>query len=748
MSLKQVTAITVILLFMMTACTASPSPDSQVATPHAGSPRTSPATPLAATAPTLIPTPVQPAAAPLAAQGTYLINRRAASTHSTLKNVNLVLYRATLTDDRLILRVGFHNVSDESFYITGGSNASDLLLVDAASNTHTPIEFSDNLEGIDPPGGFLPGQANVGNVAFPIPTGPAPYELRFRTYDSIAFELNQPVSSAAPPIPEGTYALSVELYSGRSALVPIRLRLDAVTITQEEVVLQIAFVNTLRRGYDLRGVKGSEARLLDAEFAAYEPVSVSDNLAETIAPPQGWLPGQAHTGQITFPRPERLEELRFIFPGYAAATLRFAASGLASAAVTSAAGGAPPPTATPTVEEVALRELESLLERQAKAVMTGDLTAYLATFAEGLRQEQQTIFERSRNLPLSDYQVGVSSSQRVWQSDVDKGLLRDIDVLIRYHLRGVPEDNPLQHTIAVTFERQNSGWVISEYNLEKIPPFWWTGDVVVQETPHFLILARPDAGDALAQVVQECERAYSDLRAAGLQLEERFVAFFITTQEDFTAQTGMGSRTLGAALSLYDLAGEQIQTLGRVFYINGAAFEDQPDDGGPFGRLGTIRHELVHLALARETRPFTPIWLVEGAAMYYAGQLPPDLRRRLVEDGKLDSLSLERLTGMETLGAFDFFGQRVGYEYLFSGEVVRYLIETRGEASFRELYRYFSDVPLEKALDQMPLFSVGSGARFGKLSQELTPEALSSVYGLTIADLDAAVKQRLQEQTP
>ncbi len=749
MSLKRATAITVILLFMMTACTGSSSPDAQLATPRAGSMRTSTATPLSATSPTLIPTRAQPAAAPAAAKGTYLINRRATSAHSTLKNVNLVLYRATLTDDRLILRVGFHNVSDESFYISGGPGASDLLLVDAADTTYKPVEFSDNLENIDPPDNFMPGQANVGNVAFPIPTGPAPYELRFPTYDAITFDLNQPVSSAAQPIPEGTYSLSVELYSGRNALVPVRLRLDSVTLTQEELTLQVAFVNTLRQGYDLsRGVKGSDARLLDAEFAAYEPVSVSDNLAETIAPPKGWLPGQAHTGQITFPRPERLEEVRFIFPDYAAATLRFDASGLAGAAVTSATGGTPPPTATPTVEEVALRELERLLERQAKAVMTGDLPTYLATFAEGLRQEQQTIFARSRNLPLSDYQVRVSPAERVGQSDVNKGLLRDIDVLIRYQLRGVPEDNPFQHTIAVTFERQNSGWVISEYDLEKNPPFWWSGDIIVQETPHFLILARPDAGDVLAQVVQECEQAYSDIQAAGLEPEERLVAFYTTTQEDFTAQTGMGSRTLGAALSLYELAGEQIQPLGRVFYINGAAFKDQPDDGGPFGRLATIRHELVHLALARETRPFTPVWLVEGAAMHYAGQLPPELRRRLVEDGRLDSLSLERLTGAETLGAFDLLGQRVGYEYLFSGEVVRYLIETRGEASFRELYRYFSNVPLERVLDRVPLFSVGFGAPFGKLSQEVTPEALSSVYGLTIADLDAAVKQRLQEQKP
>jgi len=530
---------------------------------------------------------------------------------------------------------------------------------------------------------------------------------------------------------------------------PIRLRLDSITVTQREVIVQIAFVNTLRRGYDLgKGLKGSDARLLDAEFAAYEPIRVSDSLAENIAPPKGWLPGQAYVGEVTFPRPERMEEVRFIFPEYAAATLRFNATGLASAAVTSATGGAPPPTATPTVEQVALRELEDLLERQAKALVTGDLTAYLATFAEGLRREQQTIFERSRKLPLSDYQLSTSPSTMLLSSHLERGRISNIAVFIRYWLRGAPEDNPFQHTVRYTFERQNGGWIVSAYEPEKPPPFWWSGDVIVQETPHFLIITRPDAGDALTKVAQECEQAYRDIQAAGLEPEERFVAYLTTTQEDFTAQTGMGSRTLGAALSLYELASEEIQTLGRAFYINGEAFKDQPDDGGPLGRLATIRHELVHLALARESRPFTPIWLVEGAAMYYAGQLSPDFRRRLVADGRLDTLSLERLTGAESLGAYDMLGQSVGYEYIFSGETVRYLIDTYGTDSFREFYRYFSRVPTEKVIDRMPLFSVGFGSRFGNLSREVTPEALLSVYGVTIADLDAAVKKRLREQQP
>lgn len=241
MNLKRITGfVLAVLLFTTTACTGLSSSDSLTATPDIAAIQKPTEPTFPATAPTLLPTSAQPTQAPTAATGTYLVNQRAISTHSTFEEVNLALYRATLTDDRLILRVGFHNVSDQSFYIAGGLGARNLRLIDASGNQYEPVEFSDNLKRLDPPGNFLPGQANVGDVAFPAPAGPAPYELHFPTYAAIKFELNQPAPSAAQPVPEGTYPLAIELYSARSALVPIRLRLDSITITQHEVVVQIA----------------------------------------------------------------------------------------------------------------------------------------------------------------------------------------------------------------------------------------------------------------------------------------------------------------------------------------------------------------------------------------------------------------------------------------------------------------------------------------------------------------------------
>ncbi|MDW8234863.1 MAG: hypothetical protein RMJ54_18985, partial [Roseiflexaceae bacterium] len=106
MNPKRLTSIFIILLFAITACAGLPSSNVQTATPHVGSIRKSTETPVSAASPTPVPTQAQPTAAPIAAKGTYLINRRATSTHSAFESVNLVIYRATLTDDRLTLRVG------------------------------------------------------------------------------------------------------------------------------------------------------------------------------------------------------------------------------------------------------------------------------------------------------------------------------------------------------------------------------------------------------------------------------------------------------------------------------------------------------------------------------------------------------------------------------------------------------------------------------------------------------------------
>jgi hypothetical protein len=111
----------------------------------------------------------------------------------------------------------------------------------------------------------------------------------------------------------------------------------------------VNFVNTSQVGYHLnRSVGGGDARLVDAAGTTHEPDEVSASLAESIAPENGWSPGEENPGNLIFPRPAAaaLEELRLEFPGYPALTLELADSGIVGTDIAT-------PTATPIAEETA-----------------------------------------------------------------------------------------------------------------------------------------------------------------------------------------------------------------------------------------------------------------------------------------------------------------------------------------------------------------------------------------------------------
>lgn len=161
---------------------------------------------------------------------------------------------------------------------------------------------------------------------------------------------------------------------------------------------------------------------------------------------------------------------------------------------------------------------------------------------------------------------------------------------------------------------------------------------------------------------------------------------------------------------------------------------------------------MVHLALAAQTRPFTPPWLKEGVIVYFSGDLSLDVNRALVRQG-LGHLSLERMTRAGTLGEHDLVGRQSADEYLFAGNVVAYLVEKHGQQSLLDLYRSYGDrsvagIAAKTAADALArpeslvelLEGVAGGGARGALAAELTEEALERRYGLSVQSLETAVK--------
>ncbi len=692
----------------------------------------------------------------------YQIDQRATS--QQLPDIALDVRRAVLTADQLILTVAFENLADEPirFSFITPVEKQRIQLIDSSGTAHPAIALDEAWAAIQPTGGFAVGGANLGTVTFARPIGPGPYRLTgIFDYPPVEFALEQPAADeAAVAVPNGTYRVDATLFSNDEVLEPLRLDVQQVTITDETVTFAVAFVNTGYRRYALRrGPTGMDATLLDTERRQFPPSAVSASLADTITPEEGIAADAAYTGTITFPRPTALNTLRFTFTRYSTLTLHFGRNGLIDSTLATTANGTPPPTPTAQPDIAIYNALRDLLMRQAKALLADDVETFLQGVTPALRPSIEEAFTQLAAMPLATVEITLDPGQ-------DYTVARDnqvaaVAVALRYTFRGVPADNLFVQDFLVDFFRQaddsqvddsqadgsaENGWQINSITPENNTPFWWNGVVTTYEAPHFLIITRPDAATSMETLAQEVETAYTTVANQGLALEDRYVAYFTGQDESFSTYTGATNpNILGVALSRYRIDTTTIDVVSRAFYINGSNFIDAAQIKE---RQPTITHELVHLALAQMARPFTPPWLAEGLAVYYAEQETAADRSTEYNAERLPTLDLTELTRLSSLGIHDAASETTSYRYLYSGAVIAYLIEQYGEARVLAFYQSYAAVPMADIVDRLPLYStpLGQDSTFQALSMEVTENALATNFDLTLTTLDAAVKEWLLAQ--
>jgi hypothetical protein len=254
-----------------------------------------------------------------------------------MNGIALVLHSAELSTDELSLRLGFENTTDRAFSIIGRFEKHHVVLIDATGYAYEPLRISKNLHNISPPDGFAPAEANVGNIVFPRPLGSEPYELRLSQFDPIRFRLNSPLpAEALVKVTPGDYPLEMTLQSTNEALAPIELQVYSIRVETESLIFSVGFINTLSQGHKiLASPIARDARLRDVEGTQYKPIAVSNSFQTSIAPEHGWEPDQEYVGTLTFPLPEALSEVSFIFPFYPKLTIRFNETGVAEVRVDS-----------------------------------------------------------------------------------------------------------------------------------------------------------------------------------------------------------------------------------------------------------------------------------------------------------------------------------------------------------------------------------------------------------------------------
>ncbi len=662
---------------------------------------------------------------------------------STIEEIELVLYSVELTADEFILTAAFQNATGEPLRFSGGVSLSrrDLRLVDGQGNGYEALDIERDLARFQPTGGFAPDGAAVGAVVFPRPEGDGPYRIvGLFDFEPEPFALDTPLPEV-PDVPNGVYGVNIDVFSEQEVLSPLALRVQSVEVADDFMRFDVGFVNTSFQTYGLSvGPRAREAVLLDALRRQYQPEEVSDSIRSNITPRDGIEADGIYTGTLTFPRPQSLAELRLAFPQYAPLTLQFDASGLVGGEGASD-GEAPALSAS----EQTYRSINEALSQQADALLAGDTGTFLAGLDEGVQADLGDRFARLGRLPLAEFSLALEPEQnfRGVENELSGGLVE-----MRYRLDGVTEDNVFVYNFVADLERASAddSWAITALEPNRLPPFWWTGGFTLFETEHFLLLSRAENEDfALAEA--EVEAAYEALAAQGLPLEERYVAYFTEAASDFYELTGTNrANLLGVALSTYETVDDVINVRNRAFYLNGEALADPRRD--PNERQTTITHELVHLAFAQSSRPYTPSWLSEGLAVHYSGEDSTEARTRLFTEGRMNEVDLVELTTLAELGEHDYLGETTNYRYIFSGATVGYLIETFGEQTLLDFYRAYAELPVEDVEGRMPRYQSAYAveAVFQELSEEFTAQSVQDFFGLTLTELDNTVKAWIAEQ--
>lgn len=680
----------------------------------------------------------------------YLVDQLVRAT--SLEAIDLHLRYVERRPDALILHVSFYNNGANDLASVSGVDPRAARL--EGDTTVRVIDVSPSLQqGIMPPTIWLSGGATVGWLAFE-PLAASSLRLVFPGFPPLAFDLDQPLAQAPEPSPPSPGVYRYDLAVSSDRLTGIELQIRSAEVRDRTLTLTIAFVNRNPEAISFQSsLSGRDAVLLDERWQQYRPTQVDPALAEGIGPAQVWEVDQAQVGTLVFALPVAGESVLFHFPSYPLVRLPLRADQPAAIATTADLPPSvrprptplPVPTSTPlSPQQQARADVSRLLQRLNAALARGDQATYLQGFAPELRAEQAALLERLNRLPIEGLRFELVGSPPPDALSADGATIGAVPVELQYRVREVDPANLFSADLTLTLRRAGEAWQISA--LEGQLPFWATGETAARRTGAFWIFYRPEMTAELPLIEQEAQAAFEQVvRRLPDRVQPLNVMFITTSSEGFKAQTDRDAHQfLGVAVARYRFDGVRITIANRAFYLNGAAFRDDPAQD----RQRTIAHELVHLMLAPQTMPFTPAWLSEGAAMFYTDDFPAATLGRWLQEEGADALSLTELSRYTSFGASSSStGEQTAVFYAYSAYLARYLIATYGEAALLRFYDSFAALPAERILAALPPGADGAADQIdlSAATQTLTAELVPTAFGVDLATLEADYERWLAD---
>lgn len=611
----------------------------------------------------------------------------------------LLLSTAEHADGVLKLRAGLQNATMTPAPAPLPVEAASILLRRADGTTITCTDTGAGWRPVAAEVKVLPNECVYSLLSFPLPAEHLGeiLVLDAGTHASLKFLLNDAMAFVLPDLSraEGqTMMLDTALEPLNAGNQHVRLRLGQMRCADGLLTLEVGFTNIARYPIELdRCPKGAEARLLTSDGHRLAVREVRGGIVERIAPPGQWPPGEENRGILRFemPHPHAASRLWFWFPGYPNLPMLFdEKEGLWK--VDHANKQTPTFTAArmhSLAEQKLFDNVRDFWAGISKALVEGRVADALKRFDTDKEPElfhdiAKVAFEAVEIVPFENQEMGM-----------ENGELRIVSLRMNYRLKGHRGTNAFYIPMFARMQAAtDGGWRVKALTFPHSPPFWARGYTRVHATNRILVVHKDRVADAQhAQIMaQQLEAAYDHLLAAGMPMSATFVAFHCSDEGDFQILSGADpSMAAGAAPGVTIEEKGRLQTYNLAMYANNAGLQTHRafEDRGNQHKI-TMEHELAHLALGEWSRPWSPGWLVEGAAVYFSSERfteRPDLLFTAMRQG----LSLNELSLHGTLRRDRDDPLALHYRYMLSSYAVAWIAKTFGEKKLLELYRAFGE---------------------------------------------------------
>jgi hypothetical protein len=471
------------------------------------------------------------------------------------------------------------------------------------------------------------------------------------------------------------------------------MRLHSFILKEDALEVVLSFQNRSRFPVTWTGkLNGSMGRMVTAHGDLLVPQEVSESLQHRLAPPgKTWAAGEDNVGWIRFPlpNPQAADQLVFSFPGYPAVRCSYDREQRLWQAAARAKPADAPLTKVETVlgEERRYAELKRFWEDATGELARHEYVSYLLRFRGAALRDQRTSITNWSVLPVASVKLTVPEFQRV-KPDA-QGDLKGMRMEMHYTLASLPAANVFIAAMECDMRRADDGsWTVSEIRYPRLKPFWMLGYTSFGLSEHFIVFHRSliDAHKQALLALAQMEHSYDILSRTGLPMKAHYAAFLVAVREDFEQLTEHNPDNYsGVATASYLRHDDRIVVINQAIYLNDYRFFTLQRAWGVQNRQVTIQHEMVHLALADITRPWTPAWLVEGMAMHFANQTDSFTRKSL-RKAMTPAITLPHLSILGHLGRDTNDATKLMAEYQFSSEAVKWLGHKYGENAVLRLY--------------------------------------------------------------